>query len=157
MEKTQHKPLRLRNWDYSSAAAYHVIVCTKDRRPLFGRITASSDRAWITPTSLGTVCVAAIEDIEARYEDVHVANYVVMPNHVHLLIELGEGSSDLKRVVSRFKSLVTAAARCDGIAKDVWQRSFYDHIIRGEDDYRATWDYIDANPACWIEDRFYVP
>ena len=80
-----------------------------------------------------------------------------MPNHVHLLIELGEGPSDLKRVVSRFKSLVTAAARCDGIAKDVWQRGFYDHVIRGEDDYRATWDYIDANPARWIEDRFYVP
>jgi len=99
---------------------------------------------------------------------VRVDKFVVMPNHFHGIVALesgyiGAGSkparTPLPEVVRQFK---TFSAR--GInqmrgtpGQAIWQRSYYDHIIRDEADYLRIWNYIDTNPAKWEEDEYYVP
>ncbi len=83
--------------------------------------------------------------------------YVIMPNHIHLIIKQEQGSMwastptpSLSQTIKTFKTLVTKT-----IGKTIFQRSFYDHIIRGEKDYQEIWQYIDNNPRKWQEDRFH--
>ena len=81
-----------------------------------------------------------------------------MPNHVHLIIViynnkksgLPEGAPTIGKVINKFKGSVSKQA---GFC--VWQKSFYDHIIRNERQYRLIWDYIDTNPLKWEDDRYY--
>ena len=84
--------------------------------------------------------------------------YVIMPNHVHMILfidrstEQGVSAPTLSHVVQQMKGHVT---KC--IGKAVWQSRFYDHVIRNVQDYREIWTYIENNPAKWLEDRYYVP
>ena len=67
----------------------------------------------------------------------------------------GQSRPPLQRVVQRFKSITTRKCWVLG-HKTLWQRSFYDHVIRNEAEYRRIWQYIDDNPAGWAEDEYYV-
>ena len=79
-----------------------------------------------------------------------------MPNHVHMIIVLGNsGKNDLNQVIGQFKSGVSREIRNMEPAMRVWQRSYYDHVIRNEKSYREIWEYIEYNPLKWEEDRFY--
>ena len=87
-----------------------------------------------------------------------VDKWVVMPNHIHLILVLGANADGrpqvaptVSRVMKQFKGAVSKRA---GIP--LWQKSFHDHVIRGEADYRRIWSYIDANPRKWREDCYYV-
>ncbi|MBQ1473690.1 MAG: transposase, partial [Ruminococcus sp.] len=87
---------------------------------------------------------------------VHVDNFVIMPNHVHLLLFLycDDGRAMLvptvARVVQQLKGVITKH-----IGYSIWQTRFYDHVIRTERDYRDIYTYIDNNPAHWAEDEYY--
>ena len=75
-----------------------------------------------------------------------------MPNHVHLLINTtgGDGAPPLQDIIKRFKTYTTKM-----YGKSFWQRSFHDHIIRGEEDYKKIWEYIDTNVIRWEYDCYY--
>ena len=96
-----------------------------------------------------------------EYKGVTVEKVVIMPNHLHLLLfvkESGNGSSQAPNptnaAVPKFVSLFKR--RCDHTCgENIWQRSYHDHIVRSEADYRRIWEYIDTNPAKWREDCFY--
>ena len=80
--------------------------------------------------------------------------YVVMPNHIHLLITIseptgGHGDPPLQAVIGQLKSYTTHK-----YGKTLWQRSFYDHVIRDMNDYLAAWRYIDENPLKWELDEY---
>ena len=110
-------------------------------------------------TPIGSIvekCLERLEDVESG---VHIDKYVIMPNHVHAIVCLnermgGQGRPPLQRIVQRFKSISTRSCWKFGL-KTLWQRSFYDHVIRCEDDYLRIWQYIDENPAKWAEDEYY--
>lgn len=94
----------------------------------------------------------------STYNDIKIEKYVIMPNHVHLLITLcNEKQSDSpqnSRIpfwVSTFKRFTNKTS-----GQDLWQRSYYDHIIRDEEDFLIKWNYIDSNPAKWTLDDMYV-
>lgn len=90
-----------------------------------------------------------------------------MPNHVHILILLkssgdenplgGHGNPPVQDIVGRFKSFTTMKYRELTGMKDglLWQRNFYDHIIRDEDDFLKIYNYIDENPVKWQDDCYY--
>jgi len=83
---------------------------------------------------------------------VKIDKYVVMPNHIHMIVVLENeaderGRSSLQQVVKNIKSYVTKQA-----GTSVWQVRFYDHVIRDEPDYLETWQYIDENPAKWADE-----
>ncbi|MDE6505646.1 MAG: hypothetical protein K2K71_00085, partial [Eubacterium sp.] len=94
-----------------------------------------------------------IENISKVYPDCVINNYIIMPNHIHLIITINNKSGRIvsaPTVIGQFKRYVSKEC---GFA--IWQKSFYDHIIRDENDYLAKAKYINENPAKWVEDKYY--
>ena len=99
-----------------------------------------------------------MERTEHIFLGVKVDNYIVMPNHVHAIIVLGEAKDEgpnLSTVIGQYKMAVTKAIRKDCPEIVVWQRSFHDHIIRNQADYERIWEYVQYNPEKWESDCFY--
>lgn len=163
MELPRRKPNRLPNYDYSQAGYYFITLCTKDKQPLFWQPSVGADiirpPQGIQLSSIGRVVDEAIRAIPAHYPNVALDKFVVMPNHIHLILALAEPdgriiSAPTKPLSTVIGSMKRAAAKRAGIP--LWQKSFHDHVIRGEADYRRIWSYIDANPRKWREDCYYV-
>ena len=154
------KPTRLKAWDYSKPGYYFVTICTEHKEKCLCSIVGEGLCALpsVRLTPIGHEVERSIRHIGSLYPTVSVDKYVVMPNHVHMILVLsdngagGRGSPPLHTVVGRLKSFTTKQ-----YGGKLWQRSFHDHIIRGEKDYHRIWNYIDTNPAKWGEDCFYVP
>lgn len=155
----KRKPMRLYGFDYSMNGSYFITVCTKDRRALFGPLGARTAAArMVERTFLETV---------NRYEGIATPIYVVMPNHFHAIITVARADTGsaptVSEVVQSFKRHSTVAYGGlvkEGLAlpyeKQLWQRSFYDHIIRNDDDYFETYKYIEENPLQWQLDKLYT-
>jgi len=94
--------------------------------------------------------------------DLIVDRYIIMPNYLHLLLRLERAEQSpaptISEVICTLKSITTKKANlCDNTpGRKIWQRSFYDHIIRNEQDYLEIWRYIDQNPLRWELDEFYT-
>ena len=106
---------------------------------------------------LGSIVSDMILQIENHYSGVVVDKYVVMPNHVHMIIVIQQENDckGLDKIVGLFKSGVTREIRKNNPEMKVWQRSFHDHVIRNEAGYLKIWEYIDNNPKKWELDCFY--
>lgn len=159
-EFLKRKPLRLAEFDYGTNGAYFVTICTKGRQWLLSSIGDVGDDAHIVPSprlsDYGHVCDKYIRSISAVYTGVSVDAYVIMPNHIHLLIRLdgamwASPPTSISDIVRSFKVLVTKE-----IGVSIWQRSFYDHVIRGEQDYAEIAEYIETNPLRWQMDTLYA-
>ncbi len=167
MNLPKRKPLRLKGYDYSRPGWYFVTICTRDRAPLFRRGAHCAPASMPTPapvlpplSSIGETVEQAIADIPTHYPGVKVDRYVVMPNHVHMVVVLGgtpDGrtmcapTADLSRIIRMMKGAVTKR-----VGRKIWQRGYYDHIIRDEADYLRVWEYIETNPGKWREDAYFV-
>ena len=159
------KRIRLPEYDYSSPGAYFVTVCTHDRRCILSGISVGEGLA--PPgnhlTAIGRVVDAQIRELPRRYPCVRVENYVIMPNHIHLLVSIREDSGGaspsptLFDVMRALKSISTRLSRPNLGSAPLFQRSYHEHVIRSENDYLQIWEYIDTNPAKWAEDRYYSP
>ncbi|MBQ8237742.1 MAG: transposase [Oscillospiraceae bacterium] len=161
MALPKRKPNRLVNYDYSSNGAYFVTICTHQRSKILGDIVGDGLPVL---KRCGIIAEEIIRMIPEKYPCVKVDKFVVMPNHIHTILlfmnEIGTGnpSSTLGNVIGWYKYQVTKRIN-DGREyqkERVFQRSYHDHIIRGEMDYRKIWEYIDTNPIRWAEDCFYV-
>ena len=152
----KRKPNRLPDFDYSTPGAYFITICTKGRRNLFWvDVGASIARPQLT--TWGEITANSICDISNHYPTVSVDHYVVMPNHIHLLMQINTGTNGrpmvaptISTVIQQFKGIVTKR-----IGQSVWQKLYHDHVVRGERDYLKIWEYIENNPAKWEEDCFY--
>ena len=161
MSLPTRKQNRLSDFDYSLPGAYFITICTKDRRTLFWKdshapITAPQDVAL---SSWGCIVASAIQQIPKHYPAISVDRYVVMPNHVHLLLQIHtdpEGriipTPPVSIVIQQLKGYCTKQ-----IGSSIWQKLFHDHVIRNEKDYAKIWEYIENNPCKWSEDCFYTP
>lgn len=157
----RHHP-RLTEYDYGQNGCYFLTLCTKGRKQSLSRICVG--RGPLTPpeaclSPIGQVVEKHILRIDSVYPGVMVDNYVIMPNHVHLLLTIcndnGGGvraprPTDIPTVVRGLKSMVTRE-----VGSPIWQTSYYDHVVRNEPDYLRIWEYIDTNPAKWQEDEYY--
>jgi REP element-mobilizing transposase RayT len=112
--------------------------------------------AEVSLTPLGKIANAQIEAIPLRHPFVEVQKYVIMPNHIHILVFIdgfSAGASPrptLSDIICSFKSLATRESKKFSSAKTIWQTSFYEHIIRDDADYTKHYDYIENNPALWL-------
>ncbi|MCQ2441006.1 MAG: transposase [Clostridia bacterium] len=142
------KANRLKNFDYSTDGYYFITICTNNKQKLLCDIVG--DDAHIVPTKYGKIVEKYILSIKG------IDKYVVMPNHIHLIIKNENGtmwasSPTVSQKIKSFKILTTKS-----IGKSIFQRSFYDHIIRDENDYLRIWEYIENNPLKWSEDKYYI-
>ena len=141
----QRKWPRLKNYVYSSEGFYFITICTKNRKRFLSRIEAHpGETARLLLSEYGCVVESYLVSFPG------IEKYVIMPNHIHLIVHKTNGKSICDDVRS-FKGLVTKK-----IGKSIWQDSFYDHVIRDEADYLIKWNYIEENPEKWAEDEYYL-
>lgn len=159
----ERKPLRLKEWDYGGAGYYFVTVCTRDKRHLFWDETAFVGADIIRPpefelTPCGRIVDKAIQDIPKHYPDVWLDKYVVMPNHIHMILVLKGSGRIISAPTKSVSTIVGQMKRISSktVGEAIWQKGFYDHIIRDEADYLRIWEYIDTNPVKWREDEYYI-
>ena len=162
------KEIRLKGYDYSGAGYYFVTICVKDGHELFGEIVgAASCRpqpssnpsqtfSYLQLTPAGNIVETEIAILLCAYANVTVDKYVVMPNHVHMIICVGgdgrqNAAPTLSRIIGQWKRAISIK-----LGFSPWQRSYHDHIIRDEPEYHRIRQYIDENPATWTEDQYYV-
>ena len=163
MDLPKRKPTRLKNYDYSNNGYYFITICTDNRKILFGNIVGQGlAPAEMKLTAFGKIASAEIQDLENRYKSVKIDKFTIMPNHIHAIVIIKNqtaGASPcptLSDIVCTFKSLTTRKCHLIKPNIKIWQTTFHDHIIRGEEDYLKIWNYIDTNPQKWKEDKFYI-
>lgn len=168
------KSLRLPEYEYNTPGVYFVTVCTKERTPILGTIVGAGDHTGPYPRSSHTAVGA--DDYIGPYTQLTkigklvekytqsipgIDRYVIMPDHVHMILRVSaetetEGpmwsSAPTKRNVSTtvrsWKTLITKE-----LGESIWQRSYYEHVIRNETDYWEIVKYIEQNPAKWYYRR----
>ena len=157
MELPKRKLMRLPDYDYASPGAYFITICTKNRSCILSTITVGADALGgpsVQLTDAGNVVEQYILSTD-RMPGFRVDKYVVMPNHIHMILQVDSGpprasAPTVSDAVGALKRLVNRK-----LGNNIWQRSFHEHVIRNEHDYREIWEYIDANPAKWAEDCYY--
>jgi REP element-mobilizing transposase RayT len=127
------KRLRLLEFDYSSNGGYFLTVCSHDRRELF----VGDAKADIEHELTG---------IADRFPGATVDEYVVMPDHVHAILILSNCQSSVPRIIQAFKSLSTARLKARGVTGRIWQRGYYDRIVRNEIELGTLREDIHNNP-----------
>ena len=163
MDLPKRKPNRLPNFDYNTPGAYFVTICTQNRQNLLCRIVGGGalDAPQVVLSSAGKIARKYILSGN-NMEHVTVDHFVIMPNHIHLILMVNyddpcgtpRASSPTNSQIPRFVAAFKRFCHQD-IGHVIFQRSYHDHIIRGERDYLKIWEYIDTNPARWKEDCFY--
>lgn len=143
------KSPRISYYDYSRENYYFITICTHERHCYFGSIHAKS---WI-----GELAEAHLRQIPNHYTDVSVDKFVVMPNHIHMILVIQSGGKwSVEQIIGQYKSGVSRQARKKYPSLCLWQRSFHDRVIRSQKDYERIWLYIEGNPLCWKKDCFYL-
>ncbi len=163
----ERKRLRLKDYDYSQPGAYFVTVCTKDRETRFGGIVDGQ----MQRNDLAAVVQSCWDDLPNHYPNVGLDAFVVMPNHVHGIIIImddpvgatsrrphagaGKPRPYLGNVVAYFKYQSTKRINelSNSPGAHLWQRGYYDHIIRDDRSLDRIRDYIIQNPLRWSADR----
>ena len=145
MEIPRRKPNRIAGYDYSQNGAYFVTICTQEREKILSNIVG--DDAHIVPQPYGQVVEKYIRNAP------EIEKYVIMPDHIHMIIRLDNGSmwastpTKRNRVASIVRSIKTLTTKEIGVP--IFQRSYYDHVIRNQQDYNEIWEYIENNPRKW--------
>jgi len=157
----KRKHPRLDHYDYSTAGAYFITICTQGRRCLLSRIVGRGLAPAETQyTTYGQIAQEQLLLLEKRYFSLKIDQYVIMPNHIHaiLLLEDAAGASPrptIMDIVCAYKSLTTRQCKKVQPIDKLFQASFYEHVIRGREDYHEIVEYIVNNPKQWELDKLY--
>ena len=162
MNLPKRKPNRLKDYDYNQNGGYFITFCTKDRKPLLGSIVVGGgvlDAPHVELTPAGQIVDQYIRDLEQYYPWLTVETSVIMPNHVHLLLLVQHGppgtSAPTNMAIPRVLSALKRFTNRD-CGTQLWQRGYFDHLIRDENDFLLHWDYIASNPGKWAEDEYHI-
>ena len=157
MELPKRKPTRLKGYDYSTPGAYFVTICTHSRQSILSNVIVGEGLCALPQnilTPIGIEIEKSIQYINDNYIGISIDKYVIMPNHIHLIVisdnSGGDGTPPLQNIIGQLKSYTT-----NKYGNTLWQRSYHDHIIRGDKDYQKIWEYIDTNVIRWEKDCFY--
>lgn len=160
MELRSRRSMRLKKYDYSQSGSYYITLCVKNRLCLFGEIRNQEMQL----NDLGKTITQCWDWLQQQYKYVHVAEYIVMPDHTHAIIAINAypggsrtaptdhgRSKSLGRLVGAFKTVSTkkinALRQTPGF--DLWQRNYYEHVVRDETELHELRRYIRENPIKW--------
>ena len=171
------KSIRLKNYDYSLEGLYFITICCQNREHLFGEIV----KGKMILNNAGLMIQRIYEELPKYFEKMEIGEYVIMPNHFHCVIEIvdlvgvplvGTQMSGNNRATTRvaptvgdiigtFKSLTTIEYikmvknnQLPNFDRRIWQKNYYEHIIRNEEEYTKISKYIENNPTKWDEDKY---
>lgn len=167
--------MRMRGYDYSLEGAYFVTIATDQRICLFGEVVNGE----ISLNPYGNIAFEQWIRLKQRFLPSDFSTFVILPNHIHRIIHIVRGAGDesikidvqippqrpyeylhvtpgsLGAIVRAYKASVTY--RINAIRgftnPPVWQRNYYEHIIRNEQEYETIWNYIETNPETWMDDK----
>ena len=178
MSLPERKYHRLKNFNYSSNGAYFITICAFKKQHIFGTI---KDGIML----LNRYGEIAYEEIEATNQirgdqDIKITNWVIMPNHIHFIIEISHDplfdtypqnekfakptKQSIPTIVRAYKSSVTKRIRAEYSNEPghvtpcpyrIWQNGYYDNIIKNDKMYEKVWQYIMSNPTRWEDDCYY--
>ena len=171
MQLRNRKSNRLKEYNYSLQGAYFITICTKDRKQILSKINVGTgvlDCPEIKLLRYGKIADKYINQLNDFYDNISVDKYVIMPNHIHLLIRIldlnGQSgtpvptnahidnkNSVIAKYVSTFKRFCNKE-----YGLNIWQARYYDHVIRGEQDFNDTIEYIENNPIKWETDDLII-
>ena len=160
----QRKQIRLKEYDYSQPGYYFVTICTQNRKCILSHIKLNKNcRGEVPPspvkTEIGKQVAETIKYIVCKYNNIEIDSYIIMPNHIHLIIQnTGEGgTSPLHKIITEIKTYTTK--KYNELNKTqqlkLWQRNYYEHVIRSEKEYYKILEYIENNPINWEQDKYY--
>lgn len=150
MLKPARKNRRLKSYDYSSNGYYFITVCSKERQNIFGKC-------------VGAPLACALTNIRNQFENVDIDEFVIMPNHIHGILIIdnraeASAAPTISQIIRSFKSKSTMEylkyINNNNLKNSgkIWQRSFYDHIIRNDESLNKIREYIVFNPSAWDKD-----
>jgi putative transposase len=148
----------LLGYDYRQAGTYFITICTHGHDPVLGNIVADT----MHPNAYGKIATADRAQLSEQFVSVDLDSYVVMPNHLHGIVILsgtaGDARPSLGCIIGAFKTMSTRHVNewREMPGTPLWQRNYYEHIIRGENDLARIREYIAANPARWTQDDEYA-
>lgn len=156
MELPARKPNRLENYDYSQAGYYFVTLCTYNRQNIFimEQPRVGNDLC-VVPALQNAIIHKWIKETENKFQNIKFEKYVIMPEHLHFIVNIKERHTgrSLRDIMQFFKTMTTndyiknvQNGKLKPFDKKIWQKSYYDHIIRNQEDYNEKWDYIENNP-----------
>jgi len=158
--ETHHRrSIRLKGYDYSKEGAYFVTICAQERECLFGEVVNGE----MVMNEAGAKVQAVWDELPCHYPQARLDAFAMMPNHVHGIVVSPSSTitphpvPTVGEIVRGFKARCTHAinqmSNIRGIR--VWQRNYYEHIIRGEVDYNRIAEYISTNPQRWMSDTLH--
>lgn len=180
MDLPNRHSIRLKNYDYSSNGAYFITICTQDRLEIFGSVgvdlCVDPKQTGQTPRSAPTICMKLNATgkmvnnwwlkIPNKFPDIELATFQIMPNHVHgIIIINGNGQTHrsaptIGTIIQWFKTMTTneyiknvKQLNWPMFNKRVWQRNYWEHVIRNEKDFDQISQYIINNPLMWDRDK----
>ena len=165
-KKPIRKNHRLPSQNYSSPGAYFITICTHNRERILSSIVgAIHESPVVVLTDYGKIVDKIINNLP-EHLCVGVDKYVIMPNHIHIIFSISRADAEraIRESPLRSRSLISSAVgyikmnstkvmRQEYGDNTLWQRSFYDHIIRNEEDYYECSRYIEENPLKWEHDE----
>ena len=149
----QRKNIRISNYDYSNIGFYFITICIKNRENILSKI----EKEKIILSQYGKIVEKYILGINSKNHYICTNSYVIMPNHVHILCEIKKYRSTkfsynatIPYTISTLKRLTNKEFR-----ENVWQRNYYEHIVRNEKEYQKILEYIKNNPMNWEKDKYF--
>ena len=154
----RRKNIRLHGYDYSIPANYFITIVIQDRKCLLGNISNGK----MVLSEVGEMVRKTLKDVTDKFEDSEISHYVIMPNHIHFIIQ-NTGGDRINEIVRWMKSLSTnrylnglRGRGCSHANNKLWQRNYFDHIIRNQHSYDYIANYIFANPQRWKYDKLNI-
>ena len=162
-KKFRRRSIRLPEYDYSKAGAYFITICSFNKELLFGKIVAGR----CVLSEIGNIAAKYLEEIPNHFNNVFVDEYIIMPNHIHIIISIvGVQNFESLRneyqkiipksigsIVRSYKASVTKWCKENDYKKFKWQRNYFEHIVRNNEDYIRIREYIINNPLRWELDE----
>ncbi len=156
----RRKPLRWAGFDYRTPGVYFVTICTANRLPLLGQV---DDTGRLHPSRIGWSVSEIWQSLPERFPNLELIAFTAMPDHVHGLLAIAPNADEaqtppaLGRIVNVFKSVANRQVRNleerAGMSGSLWQRGFYDRVVRSDEELRQIEWYILENPARWAASR----
>ena len=162
-ELPKRKDPRLKGFDYSKTGAYFLTICTQNRKNILSTIVGEGS-PLPQLSHYGEVVDRWIQRIPEKYPEASIDRYVIMPNHIHILLSIvkadgrGDPSPTTDTIIGWLKYQATKEInKMQGsVGNKIFQRSFFDHIVRNRDDYYEIHKYIYENPMRWYYDKLYT-